>query len=343
MICPNKSLPEWKELVEKVGENKAYRIWNKEDASLSELMITKDSPEKSELQQLADKTKLFLQKKLAILEKKDIPNKKIKEAELKKIIDNIKALDEVSTINTFIEESYSSIKQAEYQFDKLISNKDNLSRHEIIEKLASFNDFANGYSILDEISKADIESYFNKPEKGLPEQGSFSTQDKLTYAISAREKIKQRYLKHGIPLLASWLLEEKSESLNKDAISKIVNNEKKILNIENDPSLRDKVKEIKVADCFGCTGKETRVLVSAYAEDNIFDVKEVDALWKSMCEDKNVSPILLSNKRIPDIMTNRHKQIFCLDDRKIIEYIKASDKVVGVKSWVTELARVLGK
>lgn len=246
MLCPNKNLDEWKNLVGKVGENKAHRIWNKEDATLSELFIVKDSPEKSDLQQLADKTKLFLQKKLAILEKKEIPNKKIKEAELNKVIENIKALDDVSAINAFIEESYSAIKQAEHQFDKLISNKDNLSRHETIEKLASFNDFANGYSILDEISKADIESYFSKSEKGLSEQGSFSIQDKLTYAISAREKIKQRYLKHGIPLLASYLLESKSENLNKDVIAKIVANENKILEIENDPSIRDKAKAIRI-------------------------------------------------------------------------------------------------
>lgn len=247
MICPNLNHPDWKNLVKEVGLNKAYILWNKDDATLSELKIVEDEPEKSEIQELADKTKLFLQKKLSILQNKNIPNKKQKENELKRIIDNIKALDEVSTINTFIEESYTNIKQAEGQFDKMLKNKDNLTRSEMIEKLSSFNDFANGYSILDEISQSDIEEYFTKPEKGINEQGSFTIQDKLAYALLARDKIKQRYLKQGIPLLADYLLEHKSERLSEKVIKEIAEMENRISVLQSS-RLTPEAKEKRIKD-----------------------------------------------------------------------------------------------
>lgn len=249
MICPNKVTykEEWKNLVKEVGENKAYLLWNKEDSTLSDLKITKDKPEKNDLQQLADKTKLFLQKKLAILENKNITNKKQKENELKRIIDNIKSLDEISTINVFIEESYEQIKKAEYQFDNLIKNKDNFNKHEMIDRLSSFNDFANGYSILDEISKSDIEEYFKPLEKGLKES-SYSTQDKLSYAILAKEKIKQRYLNQGIPLLADYLLEFKSETLDENVKKQIEAEESRLISLENNTKLNEKAKERRIKE-----------------------------------------------------------------------------------------------
>lgn len=250
MICPNKVTykEEWDNLVKELGsEAKAYVAWNREDATLSDLKMIKDEPEKSEIQQLADKTKLFLEKKLATLENKNIPNKKQKENELKRIIENIKSLDEVSTINTFIEESYANIKKAELDFDKLLKNKDTYSRSKMIEKLSSFNDFANGYSILDEISQTDIEEYFTKAEKGLNEQGTFTIQDKLAYSMLAKEKIKQRYLKQGIPLLADYLLEHKSERLSDQVVKEIDELEKKITILQNS-KLTDAAKEKRIKE-----------------------------------------------------------------------------------------------
>ncbi len=203
--------------------------------------------ELTELEKLTGKVKLFLQKKLAILEKKQIFNKKIKERELKKIISNIEALDGVHTINTFVEEAYNNIKLAESQFDNLIKNKDELSRHEMIEKLSAFNDFASGYSILNEISESDIEEYFSKAEKGLKDQSSFTTQDKLSYALMAKDKIKQRYLKQGIPLLADYLLESKSEKLTESVLKEIEALEARFIKINNSTTLipKAKIKRLK--------------------------------------------------------------------------------------------------
>lgn len=187
---------------------------SQEKINISESVFKEEVEPKNEITQLADKVKLFLEKKLAIIKNKQIDNKKLKENQIKRVLEEIKDLEGVKTINVFVEDSYQKIKQAEEQFDNLIKNKENLSRHEMISRLSSFNDFANGYSVLDEISKADIEEYFSNPIKGLKEEGTFTVQDKLSYAIMARDKIKQRYLKQGIPLLADYLLEQKSTTLN---------------------------------------------------------------------------------------------------------------------------------
>jgi len=248
IICPNKNLSEWKDLVKQVGENKAYVLWNKEDATLKDLRISEDRQERNELEQLTDKVKLFLQKKLAILQKQNIPNKKLKENQLKRVIDNIKTLDEINTINTFVEEAYNGIKLAETQFDNLVKHKDDYTRSELIQRLSAFNDFANGYSILDELSQSDIEEYFNKPDKGLKDQGSFTVQDKLSYAIMARDKIRQRYLKQGIPLLADYLLESKSEKLSDKVLAEIKELENRLLTIESSTRLLPKAKEKRIKD-----------------------------------------------------------------------------------------------
>ncbi len=203
--------------------------------------IEEDKKEYSnDLTELVNKVKLFLEKKLAILENKNIPNKKFKENQIKRILDNIKALDGVETINTFIEESYQQVAKAEKDFDNLIKNKEKYTRKELIERLSSFNDFANGYSILDEISKSDIEEYFNKPEKGIKEQGTFTIQDKLQYAVSKRDLIKQRYLKQGIPLLADYLFDFKSEDLNESVKTQIEGLQKRIKTISIGSASKEK-------------------------------------------------------------------------------------------------------
>lgn len=248
LICPHKGSKAWQDLVSKIGETNAYTEFVKNKYDIPDASNFKQLDEKDiELSKLVADTKLFLEKKLAILRNKQVTNKREKEVGLERIIKNMEALDNVESINIFIEDSYNKIKLAEEQFNNLIKNKDNLSRHEMIDRLSSFNDFANGYSILDEISKSDIEDYFSNPEKGLKEVGSFSLQDKLNYSLMARDKIKQRYLKQGIPLLADHLLEFKSESLNEKAQKEIkeLNNR---INLINKGTLSKEKKEKRIEE-----------------------------------------------------------------------------------------------
>ncbi len=182
---------------------------------------------------LVNDIKRFLDKKLGILKNRKIQNQSSREKEITRILDNIKALDEVQAISTFVEEAYEQIKTAESQFDKLLKNTDGLTNSELVDKLSSFNEFANGYSILDEISRSDIEEYFNNPVKGLKEESSFTMQDKLNYALMARDKIRQRYLKQGIPLLADYLLGYKSNTLDESLQKQIDQLNEKIQKINN--------------------------------------------------------------------------------------------------------------
>jgi len=102
--------------------------------------------------------------------------------------------------------------------------------------------------------------------------------------------------------------------------------------------VKSAVERIAVENLFYGDGK--RILVSLYAEDGIVD--DV-SLWDKYCNMENVSSILLSKNRIPEARNKRNHHVFGLNDRQIIEYILASDLVAGIDSWVTELARVIGK
>lgn len=246
--CPNKSSQEWVDLVKKYNgdEDLAAANWNR-DTEDSDLELTKDKPKRSDLGNIVDKTKLFIEKKIAILGKKNIFNKKQKENELKRLRDNLKSLGEVDSISTFIEDSYSKTVEAEKMFQKLLEKSEGYTRSEMIQRLSTFNEFANGYSILDEINEADLSEIRSK-KIGIQESGDFSIQAKLLYAIDRKNDLKTQYIKIGIPLLADYLLESKSTKLSDKVLKEISVLESRIKAAESSTTLKDSVKERRIKE-----------------------------------------------------------------------------------------------
>lgn len=280
MICPTKNSLEWRNLVKEVGIDEAYIRWNQDDATLSELQIVKDSPKKNEVEQLNDKIKLLVQKKLTILESKNIPNKQTKKAELTKLSNLLKDLEGVDTINAFIDDAYGKTVQAQKFLDNIIDNSSSYTRHEMITNLSTFNEFANGYNILDEINKADIQELKESKSRGIRESSDFSIKNKLLYAIEGREELKSQYTKIGLPLLADFLLENKSAKLSETAIKEINQLQNKIKVLENSkltPEAKTKrIKEVsdRIAKLQGFDLEKSNIvnmLKSASSDEGVID------------------------------------------------------------------------
>jgi hypothetical protein len=284
MICPNVNLIEWKNLVKEVGEDKAYISWNNEDSTLSDLKISKDLPLKSDIQILNDKIKILVQKKLSILENKNITNKQSKKSELNKLSELLSDLDGIDTINAFIEDSYTKSVEAQKLLDNIINNSDSYTKHQMINNLATFNEFANGYNILDEISKSDIKELQDNKIRGIKEYGDFGIKNKLLYAIDAREELKSQYIKLGIPLLADFLLESKSTKLSEKSINEISQLEDKIKILEKS-KLIPKAKEKRI--------KEINDRINKLQGFDLTKIKMIEML-KTASSDEGVIDFLFS-------------------------------------------------
>ena len=300
--CANKNSDEWKQLLADANgdEDKAMELWIEKgyhkDANLNTESddIKVDEGPKDPTSHMAGLIKTLIETKLKSLKERKVHDQTRIENEYKRLQAAIEGDNGVKTISIFIEDVYNGMAKASEQFDNLLKNKENNSRSEIISKLVSFYSYATGYSILDEISQNDIESYFNKPladsnkafvnrtsSYKIQEQGSFTMQNKITEAISKRNLIKQRFLSEGIPLLADFLLEQKPESMDTLRMEKInakhleiykTRNNSKISEKERDRKLKRYTEELRILQSFSLD-KQTLVeqLKFASKDESIID------------------------------------------------------------------------
>jgi len=189
--------------------------------SKTETLVKGESKEDKKTIDLLNHVRSFIEKKIKILTRKDVFNKKQKQNELKRLQKDLKDLDGVSGIFAFIDDAYEKTKAAEQMFLDLLKKQDTLSNSEMIARLSSFNEFVNGYSILDEISKADLKEVKESRKIGLQEEGNFSIQQKLAYAIERKDLMRNDYIEAGLPLLADYLLQSKSEKLDETTKAEI--------------------------------------------------------------------------------------------------------------------------
>ena len=265
--CANKNSDEWKQLLADANgdEDKAMESWIEKgyhkDANLnteSDDIKVDDGP-KDPTSYMASRVKTFVETKLRSLKERKVTDQTRIENEYKRLQKAMEGDDAVKTISIFVEDAYNGMAKAAEQFDNLLKNTEGLSRSEITAKLVKFYSYAEGYSILDEISQKDIETYFNKPivnsnkafaDRDSPykiqEQGAFTMQNKIQLTKDRRELIKQRFLSEGIPLLADFLLEQKPEQMDTMRADKINAIHLDMYKTKNNSKISDKEKTKKL-------------------------------------------------------------------------------------------------
>lgn len=259
MNCPIESSQEWKDTLKEANGNrqKALEIWYNsplgEIASLNEEVDDEnfenerqgqvDSEEdenlKDPMSKLVDQVVLFLKKQIDELSKRKIKNQTEILAKYENLVKDVTAVEGVQSILIFIDDAYNKSIQAEKRFYKLQNKirKGEVSRQEAIDELVAMNDFANGYSILDEISKPDIKLILDESQKELDKLDEETSKEitpllKLRESLIIRDQMKKDFVNVGIPLMADFLsdykptIDIKNKSLietKRKELSKIIN------------------------------------------------------------------------------------------------------------------------
>lgn len=244
--CPNKSTIAWGKILARANgnEDEALKLWIDEGYADNESLNTKINhetfmderegepdiidPEKdNKFSKLIDKVKILLARKLAMLEEKNIVNKSKKQYEYTNLIAAVEAAKGVESINIFVADAYEKGETATRVLGNLLAKKDTLDKKTVLRELTAIADFANGYSILDEIQEEDVYKYFSKKVDPSIPDSKLTPQQKLSKAITTRNSIRAKYLTEGIPLMAQFLLGYKSD-VSADAQLQIDSARKKI-------------------------------------------------------------------------------------------------------------------
>jgi len=266
LSCPRKTSREWQDVLARAqgNEDEARRIWIEEEFEFNpdlNVKVTDENyederegePGQEELEPTDDfagllqRIKIYVNRQIEILNSKKIANVKYKQSQLRELLNAIETMDGVASINMFVKDAYDKAQQVERRFAKLLSNKKNMSSKEIMIELTGINDFANSYSILDEIDSADIMNYFTTKAGVEDSFGPMTPQKMLTDAIKIRDKVKKKVVTEAIPLMAEYLVEYKSTLQDKTIPEEVARMEQQIQDIEANTRMSDKrkAKEIK--------------------------------------------------------------------------------------------------
>lgn len=264
--CPIESGEEWKKILASTNGNrrKALEKWRANDKlANNEDLNSKVNDEdfindkgldptpvpgdKDKFSKLVEDIKIYLSKQYGILQKQKIARQTEKLQRLDEVIKAFSALEGVESIIMFIKDAYEKSQKVQERVNKILEEKDSMSRRDLIRSLSAVNDFANGYSILDEIEKEEIWEYFSEPvDPSIPDE-ELTPQQMLGKAIQTKRLVQNKFVNEGIPLMAEFLLEYKSEN-SEEAILEQINKEKGIIEaIKKDPSLTDEQKAVKIA------------------------------------------------------------------------------------------------
>jgi len=253
--CPNKNSKEWKEvmLLAQNNEKLAMEMWvnkgyadkvslNKEDTSgLSQKEINnleKDQEEKEEiiektdLQALAERTKMHLRRRIKALGKVKIKDARARKSKLQKLLKNMEALDELESINEFIIESYEKTEALMLNMEQIVDDaKSNPMDGSLVERLVEINNAVNGSEdvLKDIANNRDIVDFFNKQSEKREDDASpedideLSIKDMLYKTLTNRLTLKRRVNVEAIPLIADWLISARSSyAKNLDADYKAI-------------------------------------------------------------------------------------------------------------------------
>jgi len=308
MKCPNKNSREWKwcyqRAVKTPGmvsaqdiEKEAKRLWVVEGYEDNEDLNDYNTTEEFEaefdredeelpkvtqdLSGLTQRIKVYVAKQIEILNKKKIENQKYKQKKLKDLQTTIEVAEGVDSIAIFIGDAYNKAQQAKKRFAALLGNKKTLNSREILSELTAINDFANGYSILDEIDSADIMQYFQMPAGMDSMPGPMTPQKMITEAIAIRDKIKKKVITEAIPMLAKFLVSYKSQLRDAVIPEELERMQKALVELQANTKMKEKRKtkeikkledRIKLFETFEVDEESmTKILKMAYKDESMFD------------------------------------------------------------------------
>jgi hypothetical protein len=303
LSCPRKNSREWQAILAEThgNEEEAQRLWVEREFDTNPDLneVVKDEnyederqgePGQEELEpnddfsRLIQRIKIYINRQIEILNSKKIANKKYKQSKLKKLLTEMEALEGVASINIFVKDAYDKSLQVRARMNKLLANKGKMSSKEVMIELTGLNDFANSYSILDEIDSADILNYFTTASE-QEMMGPITPQKMLTDAISIRQKVKEKVITQGIPLLAEFLVEYKSTLQDTTIADTVAALEKEIEDIQNNAKMPDEKKEKLI--------KEKQDRIKTFETFDV-DQASIEKILKEASSDIGVLDFLIS-------------------------------------------------
>ena len=258
LSCPNESSEEWKKIFEEVNGNreKALELWKERGYDQDETLNTEDTikdktdpvdeDEADSFSKLVDSIKIYVNKKESMLKQKKFTDQRKREYAAQNLRETIEAAEGAASINIFVNDAYAKAIKANQIFTKILAKKDTYSRKEMLEHLTAIADFANGYSILDEISKADVYNYFSAKVDDATPEGELTPQQKLSKAIEIRDQMKKKYVTQGIPIMADFLLDYKS-NIDEKTLQEVESYRARIGVVEAS-NATDEVKQKRIAE-----------------------------------------------------------------------------------------------
>ena len=308
--CPIKTSKEWQDVFARANgdEELAYQMWEAEGWGANEDLNELEEPQVVRTEELGEEDpndltdimkniKQYLLKQLDDLRKRKIKNQKAVVTKYRRIYDEIKTAEGVESINLFVSDAFTKFKQAEKRLTALLSDK-KVDKKTLIDELTTINDFATSYNtILDRISKEDVYKYFSKKEEIIEEEEEeteegtekkskgLTAQQMLTEALAARERIKNKFVQEGIPLISKTLIEYKSDMADEKVKSDLEILQKQLDQVQASTSLSDKAKKTKVTEL------ENKI---AEYQSYILDEKSLEDILKLANSDEGMLDYLIS-------------------------------------------------
>tara|TARA_R110000868_G_scaffold276789_1_gene536569 strand:- start:412 stop:3813 length:3402 start_codon:yes stop_codon:yes gene_type:complete len=305
--CPIKTSKEWQDIFARANgdEELAYQMWENEGYGANEELNEFEEPEaveteelggeeSNELSGLMKNVKQYLLKQMDELKKRKIKNQKAVVAKYRRIYNDIKTAEGIDSINLFVTDAYDKFIQAEKRLTALLAQP-KADKKELLDDLTTINDFATSYNtILDQISKEDIYKYFTKKEEEVEEEQeegaekkpkSLTAQQMLTEALAARERIKNKFVQEGIPLMAKTLAEYKSDMAEERLNKELEALNKQLEEVKATKSISDKAKATKVTEL-----EDTIAKYQSY----LLDQKALEETLRIANEDEGILDFLIS-------------------------------------------------
>ena len=306
LSCPIESSDEWKKTLESTNGDReaALAIWRADetlskDVNLNEKVDNdtfaderdgepdpiEEPKSENPFDKLIENIKVFLAKQYQILSRKMVSNQSGKLDELQKVIDAFTALEGVESINMFIKDAYQNSERVINRFNRIIGNKDLKTRKELIKELSDVNEFVNGYSILNEISKKDIYKFFSEPVDPSIPANELTPQQMLSRAIEVRRVVNEQFIEIGIPLMAEFLSEYQSGYSTENIAEEVNRVQGKMDIVKKDPALSDEQRAKEVT--------KLQEELDKYQKYSL-DVKGLEDILRSASTDASVFDFLIS-------------------------------------------------
>ena len=259
LTCPIKTSQEYQDILKEANgnEERALELWTERgynyDADLNEYKETEPSTEidpedarDDKLSSLVDKMRLYVSKEIKMFEGRKVKDQEVFKKKKEKLLETLKALDGVDSINMFVKDAYEQAQHAKKRFDLILSNIGTEDNKDILNELSSINEFANGYSILDEINKQDIYNFFSAGKDDRDPSTNMTAQDMLSDAVTIRDNIKKKYVQVGIPIMADWLLQYQAEGIEEKVLPHLETLKNRLAEVQASTNMSDKKKEKEV-------------------------------------------------------------------------------------------------